>query len=241
MNFWSFQILTYNACEDITAAHGHRNFIDNYGIVVEFLGDATCRALNVAHVRSALIGTGGGIDGDKNKVAIVQCLAIAGCEMQTSCSNVAFDHFFQPGLINRQNALLKFFNFLRDNIDTGYLVTHIRKAGTCDQAYITCTNYTNCCHYITPNSYKWIFILLFYDSGWPSMSGEDHQVIFKRIELFADRFLDLLVASTFKICAPDTAIEKGITAEHAKGTAHQADTAWSMPRRVHHYDCDPSE
>ena len=73
------------------------------------------------------------------------------------------------------------------------------------------------------------------------MSGEDHQVIFKPIELLADRFLNLLIAPTFKISAPDTAIEKGITAEHAIGTAHQADTAWSMHRGVQHFECERAE
>src|SRR6266566_8214232 len=85
------------------------------------------------------------------------------------------------------------------------------------------------------DSHKWIFVFLFADSGWLTMPGKDHQVIFKRIQLFTDRFLDLLVASTLKVRPSYTTIEEGITGEDTIGATYQADTAARMTWSMQHF------
>src|SRR5712664_3409627 len=85
------------------------------------------------------------------------------------------------------------------------------------------------------DSHKWIFVFLFSDGAWRSMSRKDHQVIFKRIQLLTDRFLDLLIASTLKVSPSDTTIEEGITGEYTIGATHQADTTASMARSMKHF------
>src|SRR5256885_16227133 len=88
------------------------------------------------------------------------------------------------------------------------------------------------------DSHKWIFVFLFADGGWLTMSRKHHQVIFKRIQLFTDRFLDLLVASTLKVSTSYTAIEEGITGEYTIGTTDQADTTASMTWSMQHFQCE---
>src|SRR5947208_15622143 len=83
--------------------------------------------------------------------------------------------------------------------------------------------------------HKWIFVFLFPDRGRLSMSRKDHQVIFKRIQLFTDRFLNLLVASTLKVRTYYTTIEKGITGEYTIRMTHQADTTASVTRSMQHF------
>src|SRR5215471_8700571 len=80
--------------------------------------------------------------------------------------------------------------------------------------------------------HKWIFVFFFADGGWLTVSRKHHQVIFERIQLFTDRFLDLLEATTLKVRSPYTTIEKSITSEDTIGATDQADATtgvtWSM-------------
>src|SRR5260370_3130920 len=88
------------------------------------------------------------------------------------------------------------------------------------------------------DSHKWIFVFLFSDGAWRSMSRKHHQVIFKRIQLLTDRFLDLLIASTLKVSPSYTTIEEGIDGEYTIGATHQADTTASMARSMQHFQCE---
>ena len=99
-DIWPDQIFAHNPCDDVTAAHRHRTFVDDDGIVIEFFGNATRGALNIAHVCSALARTGGSIDGNKNKIAVIQTLFIARGKIQAPGMDVAFHQLFQTRFID---------------------------------------------------------------------------------------------------------------------------------------------
>src|SRR6266849_2651564 len=69
------------------------------------------------------------------------------------------------------------------------------------------------------------------------MSREDNEIIVERIQLLTNRTDQLFIISPFKICAPDAAVEEGITAKHAVGMAHQAHTTGGMTRSMQHFEC----
>src|SRR5690348_4821588 len=138
-------MLAHNARDHVTAADGHGALVDDNRVVIEALGDALSGPLDIAHVRAALVGAGGRIDSDKDKLGVRQSLGVAGREMQAACAHVALDHLLQARLINRQNALLQALDFFRNNINAGHAVAHIGEARASNEADIASTNYTDGC------------------------------------------------------------------------------------------------
>src|SRR6266487_6214858 len=102
--------------------------------------------LHVAHVCPTLAYACWCVYRDKNKITVIQSLAIASCKMQASCSYITLHQFFQSGLIDGEDALPQQVNFRLHNINTRHTVSHVGKAGTRYQAHITCANYADCCH-----------------------------------------------------------------------------------------------
>src|SRR5258708_2863545 len=147
------KMIAHYACHEITRTHRYRALIDNYGFVVKLPGNITRSALHVAHIRLTLAGTCWRINGDKNKIAVIQSLAIAGCKVQSSRSYVTLHQFLQSRLVNGQRTLPQQGNLRLYNINTCHAVPHVGKTGTRYQSHITRANYTNLCHTIYVSSF----------------------------------------------------------------------------------------
>jgi hypothetical protein len=96
--------------------------------MVEILSNAAGGTLNIAHICATLLVTRWGIYRDKDKLAVIKALSIAGREMETSSLYIAFHHFFKTRLVNGQQALIETVDFLLHNIYAGNCISQVSQA-----------------------------------------------------------------------------------------------------------------
>ena len=65
------QVFAHDARHNVATAHGNGTLVDNDRVMVKPLRDTAGRALDIAHIGAALACTSGGIDGDKDKLAVI--------------------------------------------------------------------------------------------------------------------------------------------------------------------------
>jgi len=58
---------------------------------------------------------------------------------------------FQARFIDRHDAIVDFLNTFFINIQSGYIVSQVGKAGACDQADISCSNNADFTHSSSPD------------------------------------------------------------------------------------------
>ena len=60
------------------------------------------------------------------------------------------------------------------------------------------------------------------------MPWKNNQIIIKRVQFSANRCYDLFIIPSYKVCPPNTPVEKRISAKYTVRFADEADTAACM-------------
>ena len=100
------------------------------------LSELACHAEHIFQIGGAIL-VGGCAHGAEHQAHILDHVLEAGREAQPSVGHVLSHHLFESGLINGNDTVFQFFDFLLVDVDTSDVHTHLGKTSTTDETHIT--------------------------------------------------------------------------------------------------------
>ena len=122
----------------VRRAHRHRRLVDDDPVLVRVAADGLGHGQDVREVgRTVLLGRGA--DRDELEQAVTDALFGVGRELEAPLVEVALDQHVEPGLVDRDVALLQPRDLAGVDVDADDVVAGLGEAGAGDQADVTRT------------------------------------------------------------------------------------------------------
>ena len=130
------QLLSHRLTHLLRRTHRHRALGYQQRIAIDLAAELACHLQNIAQVGTAIF-IGRRSDCTEYYLDLVQALAQLGRKVQTTVGHIAYNQLFKSGLIDRNLPRTELLDFAVININTGYIGSHLGKAGSRNQPDIT--------------------------------------------------------------------------------------------------------